>query len=326
MPTPPSHDIPGAPSLQDIRAAHDRIREHVHVTPVVTCSTIDRVVGAQLFFKCEHLQRAGAFKYRGASNAVWSLSDEQAARGVTTHSSGNHGGALARAARERGIPAIIVVPKGAPAVKVEAIEGYGAQVVWCEPNLADREATARRVIASTGATFIHPYDDPRVIAGQATAAVELLGQVPDLDVVIAPVGGGGLMSGTALAVHALSPRTRVFGGEPAAADDAARSLASGTLQPSLDPDTCADGLRTALSERTLAILRARVERIVTVDEDAILAALRLLWERAKLPVEPSSAVALAAICVVAPELQGQRIGVILSGGNVDLGQLCNLLK
>lgn len=309
------------PTFDDVRAAHERIRKLVHRTPVVTCATLDALAGAHLFFKCEHVQRAGAFKYRGACNAVWSLDNSVAARGVVTHSSGNHGGALARAARERGIRAHVVVPRGAPAVKLAAIEGYGAVVVPCEPTLAARESTAARVIEETGATFVHPYDEPLVIAGQGTAAVELIEDVPDLDVVVTPVGGGGLLSGTALAVRALAPGAAVIAGEPALADDAARSLATGALQPSLDPRTIADGLRTALSARTFALIRAGVERVVTVDETAIVHAMRLLWERAKLPVEPSSAVALAAVLAAPERFDGRRVGIVLSGGNVDVERL-----
>jgi len=309
------------PTYDDVLSARERIAPYVHRTPVATCATLDELSGATLFFKCEHLQRAGAFKFRGATNAVFSLSEEEAARGVVTHSSGNHGGALARAARARGIPAFIVVPEGAPAVKVRAIDGYGATVVRCEPRLASRETTADRVVRETGATLIHAYDNPRVIAGQGTAALELLEDVPALDVVMTPVGGGGLLSGTALAVRGKSPTTRVIAGEPAAADDAFRSLAAGAIQPSNDPVTIADGLRTSLGRRPFALIRELVDRIVLVDEATIVRSMRLLWERAKLLVEPSSAVPLGAVLTEPGAFRDLRVGIVLSGGNVDLDHL-----
>ena len=305
------------PDMADIRAAHERIRPLIHRTPVMTCATLDAMSGRQLFFKCEHLQRVGAFKFRGACNAVLSLSDEQAARGVCTHSSGNHAQALARAARERGIPAWIVMPGNSSRIKRSAVEGYGATIIDCKPTLEARETTAAAVMADTGATFIHPYDDPRIIAGQATAAVELIEQVDRLDAIVAPIGGGGLMSGTGLAASTMLPGVRLIGAEPGGADDAARSLESGRLIPQTAPDTICDGLLTSLSELTWSILAAHLETIVRVRDEQVLAAMHLLWERAKCVVEPSAATVLAAVlsehCPLPPE---SRIGLILSGGNI----------
>jgi threonine dehydratase len=309
------------PDLAAIEAAHARIRPFVHRTPVMTCRTLDRLVEAELFFKCENLQRVGAFKYRGATNAVQSLTDREAARGVATHSSGNHAQALALAARTRGIPAYVVMPRTAPAVKRAAVVDYGAEIIPCEPTLQAREETLERVVEETGATFVHPYDDPRVIAGQGTAAVELLAQAGALDVVLTPVGGGGLLSGTAIAVAGLSPETRVLAAEPRGADDAARSLASGELQPSVDPDTICDGLLTSLSERTFTAIRRHVAGIVTVSDEAVVRAMHLVFERMKLVVEPSAVVGLAALMTARERIVGRRIGVVFSGGNVDLRTL-----
>ncbi|HSL16363.1 MAG TPA: pyridoxal-phosphate dependent enzyme [Methylomirabilota bacterium] len=309
------------PTLDDIRAAAVRIAPSVHRTPVATCTSIDALAGCALHFKCEHLQKVGAFKARGAANAVLSLADDEAGRGVCTHSSGNHAAALARAARLRGIPAHIVMPSTAPAVKKVAVAGYGGLITECEPTLEARERTLAEVQRATGATFIHPYDDPRVIAGQGTAALELLEQAPGLDVVMAPVGGGGLASGTVLAVAALAPGTEVWGAEPAGADDACRSLRDGQRYPSVAPRTIADGLLTALSERTFRILRGGLSGILTADDEGIVRAMRLLWERAKLLVEPSAAVPLAAVLAHPGRFAGRRVGIILSGGNVDLDRL-----
>ncbi len=306
-----------APTIDDVRAAAVRIEGEIHRTPILTSRAIDEIVGMQLYFKCENFQRVGAFKFRGASNAVLSLSDEDAARGVVTHSSGNHAQALALAGRRRGIPAWVVMPTSAPAVKRKAVQGYGATIVDCEPTLEARETTAARVMEETGATFIHPYDDPRVIAGQGTAALELLADVLGLDAVVAPVGGGGLCSGTCIAVHGENPSVRVYGAEPEQADDAWRSLREGMLIPVGQADTMADGLRTSLSELTFGILREHVAGIHLVKEAEILNAMRLIWERLKIVVEPSSAVALAACARLHPELAGKRVGIILSGGNVS---------
>lgn len=309
------------PTFDDITGAAERIRPYVHRTPVMTSASIDRLAGATLFFKCESFQKAGAFKARGATNAVFSLSGEAAAAGVATHSSGNHAAALALAAGRRGIKAYVVMPANAPEVKKRAVAGYGAEVIFCEPTLAAREAGLAQVVARTGAAVVHPYDDLRVIAGQGTAALELMQDVPDLDVVIAPVGGGGLMSGTALAVHALAPAVRIFGAEPALADDARRSLAAGHIIPSTYPDTVADGLRTSLGALTFPILSRHLEGILTADEAQIVAAMRLIWEKMKIVVEPSGAVPLAALLAAEGNLRGRRVGLILSGGNVDLDRL-----
>ncbi|MBM4069492.1 MAG: pyridoxal-phosphate dependent enzyme [Planctomycetes bacterium] len=312
-----------AADLTAIRQAAARIAPFAQRTPVFTCAVLDRMAERSLFFKCEQWQKAGAFKFRGACNAVMKLTEDVAARGVVTHSSGNHAGALARAARLRGIAAHIVMPRNASAVKRAAVEEYGARVVACEPNQQAREATAERVLADTGATLIHPYDNADVIAGQGTAALELLEQVADLDAIITPVGGGGLLSGTALAVRELDPTVRVFAGEPAGADDAARSKAAGQLMTQNAPRTVADGLLTSLGDLTWPVVRDLVERIITVSEEQIVTAMRLLWERAKLLVEPSAAVPLAA--VLADECRALdglgRIGIVLSGGNVDVKNL-----
>lgn len=310
-----------SPTITDIRQAAERIRPHAHRTPVMTCRSLDQRVGAQVFMKCENLQKVGAFKFRGACNAVFSLSPDEAARGVATHSSGNHAQALALAARMRGIPAYIVMPRNAPAVKQAAVAGYGGIITLCEPTLAARESTLAEVVAATGAEVVHPYNDARVIAGQGTAALELLADVPDLDVIMAPVGGGGLLSGTAIAARAVAPQIRVIAAEPAGADDAFRSLAARHIIPSVQPQTIADGLLTSLGDLTFPIIRDHVEQIVTVSEPAIVAAMKFVWERAKLVVEPSGVVPIAALWEEAIDLRGLRVGVILSGGNVGLEHL-----
>ena len=308
-------------NFADIQAAAVRIAGKVHRTPVLTCATIDGLAGAQLFFKCENLQKVGAFKMRGATNAVFSLADEDAARGVATHSSGNHAQALALAARLRGVPAYVVMPSTAPAVKRAAVADYGAEIITCEPTLAARESTLKEVVARTGAAFVHPYDNDDIIAGQGTAALELLTDYPDLDVVMAPVGGGGLLSGTALATRALAPRAEIIAAEPEGADDAFRSLAAGQIIPSEKPDTVADGLLTSLGVRNFPIIQEHVSAIWLVDDSAIVAAMRLVWERMKIIIEPSSAVCLAAVLARPNLVAGKRIGMIISGGNVDLGRL-----
>ena len=308
-------------TIDDIHAAAARIAEHVHRTPVITGRSVDAWAGCRLFFKCENLQRVGAFKMRGATNAVFSLTAAESARGVATHSSGNHAQALALAARLRGVPAHVVMPTSAPPVKRRAVEGYGAVIYDCEPTLAARESTLNDVVAETGATFIHPYDNERVIAGQGTAALELLAEVPDLDLVVTPVGGGGLLAGTALAVSALVPGALVYAAEPTGADDAARSLAAGEILPSVDPDTVCDGLLSSLGSHNFPIIQEHVTGIWTVDDDATLGALRMIWERLKLVVEPSAAVTLAAVAAHPEVTAGKRVGVILSGGNIDLERL-----
>jgi threonine dehydratase len=309
------------PDLAAIRAAHSRIAGLVHRTPVMTCASIDGEVGAFLLFKCEHLQKIGAFKARGACNAVYSLPDELAGRGVVTHSSGNHGAALAYAAGRRGIPAWVVMPDNAPTVKQDNVRRFGARVRLCAPTVAAREAACADLQRETGASLVHPYDDPLVIAGQGTAALELLEAAPDLDIVVAPCGGGGLLSGTAIAVRSVSPKTQVIGAEPANADDAARSFASGRLEPPASTTTIADGLRTSLAPRTLAAIRARVAAIHTCSEQGIVRAMRMIFERMKQVVEPSAAVALASLLEHSTAVRGSRVGVILSGGNVDPDRL-----
>jgi len=305
------------------RTAATRIAGIVHRTPVMTSETLDRLAGRQLFFKCENLQKVGAFKYRGATNAVRRLSDAEAARGVVTHSSGNHAQALALAARVRGVPAYIVMPRTAPAVKRAAVEGYGGIVTACEPNLAAREEAAAALVARTGATLIPPFDHPDVIAGQGTAALELLEDVPDLDAVVACVGGGGLIAGCTVAARGLKPGIRVFGAEPLGADDAARSKEKGEWVPQTTPDTIADGLLTSTGQLTWPVIRDLVERVYTVTDDEIRAAMRLVWGRMKLIVEPSGAVGAAVVLGDAfralPSLR--RVGVIFSGGNVNLDKL-----
>ncbi len=309
------------PTIDDIREAHRRIAPYIHRTPVMSSEAIDGLYGATLLFKCENFQRAGAFKSRGATNAVFSLSEAAAAKGVATHSSGNHAGALALAAKRRGIPAYVVMPSNAPGVKRAATEGYGAKITFCEPTLEARESELQKVLERTGAAFIHPFNNPVVIAGQGTAALELLEEVLDLDAVMAPVGGGGLMSGTALAVSAVSPGTELFGAEPALADDAMRSLRAGKIIPSTYPDTIADGLRTSLGELTFAILREHLSGILTATEEEIVRAMRDIWERMKIVVEPSSAVPLASLLTSEGRFSGKRVGIILSGGNVELSAL-----
>ncbi len=304
-------------TLADIQTAAARIAPFVHRTPVMTCTALDDWTGQRLFLKCENLQKVGAFKIRGATNAVLQLTESQAARGVVTHSSGNHAQALALAAKRRGIPAYIVMPENAPAVKRAAVIGYGAEVIACAPTLEARESTAARVQDETGATFVHPYDDDRIIAGAGTAALELLDEVPDLDVIVAPVGGGGLLSGTAIAARAMRPDMRVVAGEPEQADDAHRSKAAGELIPLGSANTIADGLRTSLSPRTFHVLIALVDEVVRVSEARILDAQRLLFERAKLVVEPSGAVPLAAARERQEAWGGLRVGLILSGGNTE---------
>ena len=304
------------PTFNDVRAAAERIAPFVHRTPVLTSSTLDHELGAQVFFKCENFQKVGAFKARGAVNTVLSLSDDQATGGVITHSSGNHAAALAYAARIRGIPCTVVMPDDAPGVKVTAVRGYGAEVVFCKQD--DRESACDREMAARGATMVHPFDDPRVVAGQGTAALELLEDLPDLDVIVAPVGGGGLLSGTTLAATSMRPGIRIIGAEPEAVDDAYRSLQTGVRQPRVpNPDTWADGLLTGLGQTPFDILIAGGTEIVTITEEALLAAALFHVQRMKLVVEPSGAAGLAAIRTVADEIEGMRVGVIISGGNTD---------
>jgi threonine dehydratase len=320
-PDPPNPTELTVPSASDIEAAAARIAPYAHRTPLLTCGAIDAAAGAQLYFKCENFQKVGAFKFRGACNAVFALAEDVAGRGVATHSSGNHAQALALAARLRGIAATIVMPDNAPEVKRAAVADYGAQIVSCRPTLAAREEQLAAVVARTGAHFVHPYDDSAVIAGQATAAAELIDQAPPLDAILTPVGGGGLLSGTALAAAAWSPATTIYAAEPIGADDARRSLASGRIEPSVDPRTICDGLLTSLGSRTFPIIRRSVRAIVPVTDPAVVRAMRMIFERMKIVVEPSAAIALAALLESRDLVQGRRIGVILSGGNVDLSRL-----
>ena len=306
---------------QLIEEARVRIAPLVHTTPVLTSTALDEQAGNRLFFKCENFQKGGAFKARGASNAVFGLTEAQAHRGVATHSSGNHAAALARAARLRGIPAYIVMPQDTPLAKRAAVEREGAIITLCEPTLAAREQAAREVMAATGAVLVHPYDDLAVMAGQATVGVELLEQVPDLDLVLVPVSGGGLLSGIAVAAHSLRPELFVLGVEPEGADDAARSMSAGRIVPCEHPTTIADGLRATIGVRPFAEMRRYVQGIVTVSDAAIVTAMRRLWEVMKIIVEPSGATAYAGIAAGGMPVKGKRIGVVLSGGNLDLDSL-----
>lgn len=305
-------------TFQDVLAAHDRIRPFIHRTPVATSRYFDNRFGGALFIKCEHFQKVGAFKARGACNAVRMLDDAAALRGVATHSSGNHAQAVAWSARHRNIPSWIVMPTNAPDVKKAAVRGYGATIVECEPTLAAREATLADVVERTGAHAIHPYNDDRVIAGQGTAALELLEDVPDLDIIMTPVGGGGLMSGTAITARAMRADIELIGAEPASADDARRSLATGILQPPPDTATIADGLRTALGERTFDVLRSADVRILTATEESIREAQYLVMERMKMVVEPSATVTLGILLENPTLARGKRIGIVTTGGNVDI--------
>lgn len=309
-----------AADLNAVREAQRRIAPYAHRTPVLTCRTLDKLAGRELFFKCENFQKVGAFKFRGACNAVFKLTDEVAARGVVTHSSGNHAQALALAAAIRGIQAHVVMPDNATPVKRRAVEGYGARVYPCKPTLQSRESLSAEVLDKTGGTLIPPYDHPDVIAGQGTIAVELIEQCGPLDAIIAPVGGGGLISGISVAAKGLAQAVRIFAAEPSGADDAARSLAAGRLIPQTGPNTISDGLLTSLGELTWPIIRDHVERVITVSDDATLAAMRVVWERMKVIIEPSSAVAVAAVLTDEFRDLGKiaRAAVVLSGGNVNL--------
>lgn len=310
-----------APEEKDIREAASRIAAHARRTPVMTCGGLDERIGANLYFKCENFQKVGAFKFRGAYNAVSLLSADEAKKGVTTHSSGNHAQALALAARLFGIKARIVMPENAPKVKIAAVKGYGADIIFCRPELESRESTVRKVMEDTGATLVHPYDDVRIIAGQGTCAMELLEERSDLDIVMAPVGGGGLLSGTALAVKYFSKGIRVIAAEPELADDARESFYTGKWQPPRPPISIADGLRTALGEITFPIVLEHVHDIVTTSEENIISAMKLIWERMKIIVEPSAAVPMACLMEGKIDAAGKKIGIILSGGNVDLEKL-----
>jgi len=308
------------PDLQDIRSAHQRIHPYIHKTPVLTSTALNRMVGARLFFKCENFQKAGAFKFRGACNAVFSLSGQETSRGVVTHSSGNHAGALALAARKRGISARIVMPSDASAVKITAVQSYGGIITFCEPTPTSREKAAEQIIKETGAILIHPSNDYRIIAGQATAALELMEEIENLDFLLAPVGGGGLLSGTAIAAKALNPKMKVIGCEPENADDAYRSIKAGRIIPSGNPNTIADGLRTSLGDKTFPIIRDLVDEILLATEEEIITAMRYIFERMKIVAEPSAAVPLAVLLSHKLNVADKNVGIIISGGNVDFSQ------
>lgn len=309
------------PTYKDVVEAYTFVREFAHRTPILRSGSLDKEIGGKLYFKCENFQKTGAFKFRGAINAVMSLGDEDAKNGVCTHSSGNHAAALALAAQKRGIESYVVMPETAPDVKKNAVARYGAKIFFCRPTLEARESLLAEVAAESGATEIHPYDNFYVIAGQGTAAKEMLEDGPDLDMVLIPVGGGGLLAGTALSVTQLSPRAKIVACEPAGADDAYRSFRQGDIVPSSNPNTIADGLLTSLGERNFAIIREKVDQIVTVSEESIIQAMRLIWERMKIVIEPSSAVPLGAILDGKIEPRNKKAGIIISGGNLDLGKL-----
>jgi threonine dehydratase len=309
------------PELDDIQVAHNRIKPFIHKTPVLTSQLLNDYFACELFFKCENFQKVGAFKFRGATNAVLSLSSEEQKMGVVTHSSGNHAAALALAARMNGVKAHIVMPENAPDVKKNAVAGYGAEITFCKPTQQAREETTRLIMESTGATLVHPYDNFNVICGQGTAALELLEEKDDLEVIIAPIGGGGLMSGTSTCAKAINSKILVLGAEPANADDAYRSFTTGQLFPSVNPVTVADGLLTSLSELTFSIIRSNVDAIYTVSEESIIECMLLVWERMKIIIEPSSATVLAVVKENPDIFLGKKAGLIISGGNVDFRKL-----
>jgi threonine dehydratase len=309
------------PDIEDVMKAYETVRKYACRTPVLTSRSVNAILNADIYFKCENFQRGGAFKFRGASNAVFSLTDDEAKRGVTTHSSGNHAAGLALAASIRGIPSYIVMPENAPAIKKKAVESYGGKITFCKPTQKDREDALNHVQMTTGAVFIHAYNNFDVICGQGTASLELLGEYPDLDIVIAPVGGGGLLSGTLAYTKGFNPAIKVYGTEPLNADDAFRSLRDKTIHPSINPNTIADGLRTALCELTYTIISAKCDGILTVTEEGIISAMRMIWERMKIIIEPSSAVPVAAMMEHPQPFAGKKVGIIISGGNVDLDDL-----
>lgn len=310
-----------APTLSDIKQAHEVIKPYARLTPVFRSEHVNERTGADVFFKCENFQKVGAFKFRGACNAVLTLSDEEAKKGVATHSSGNHAQALALSAKIKGIPAFVVMPDNAPKVKVEAVKGYGAEITFCESNLESRESTLKEVVARTGAAIIHPYNDSRIIAGQGTSALEFLQTNPDLDMILTPVGGGGLLSGTALSSKSIKPGIQVIGTEPEQADDAYKSFKAGKLIPAYSTNTIADGLRTSLGELPFSIIKTHVDDVVTVSESSIKEAMRYIWERMNIIIEPSCAVPVAAVFEHKVDVKGKKVGIIITGGNVDLGNL-----
>ena len=309
------------PTFDEVRAAHDRIRPHIHHTPVLTSSYLNDLTGAELFFKCENFQKAGAFKVRGASNAVFGLDEHRAAIGVATHSSGNHALSLSYAAGRRGIPCTVVMPRTAPQAKKDAVRGYGGVIVECEPSTSSREAVFAEIVAESGADFVHPYNDPRVIAGQATCSLELLGQVDGLDAVVAPIGGGGMVSGTCLTLSSIAPNIEIYAAEPAQADDAFRSFKAGYIIADDAPETIADGLKVPLKDLTWHFVSNHVTDILTASEDEIIAAMKLTWQRMKIVIEASCSVPLATILKNPDRFRGKRVGVVLTGGNVDMNRL-----
>lgn len=309
------------PSFENVLSAHKRILPYINATPVLTSTFFNDMLNCRIYFKCENFQKVGAFKFRGAVNAVLQLSKAELANGVTTHSSGNHAQALALAGRMNGAKATIIMPRNSPKAKSDAVAGYGADIIFCEPTLQAREDAVNAFLEKSGATFVHPYNNAHIIAGQGTAAKELIESTGQLDIVMAPVGGGGLLSGTSLSAKALLPDCRVIAGEPLLADDASRSLLSGEIQPALPPKTIADGLLTSLGTMTFAIIKENVDEIITVREESIIEAMRLVWERMKIIIEPSSAVPLAAIMEQPEQFRNQKVGLIFSGGNVDFNKL-----
>ncbi|VAX21557.1 Serine racemase @ L-serine dehydratase, (PLP)-dependent @ D-serine ammonia-lyase [hydrothermal vent metagenome] len=306
------------PTKIDIETAHERIKNHIHKTPIFTSSSINKILRSNLFLKCENFQRAGAFKMRGATNAILSLSKKELSKGVATHSSGNHAGALALAAQSLNTTAYIAMPNTAPEIKIKAVESYGGKITFCKPTLDDREKTLSEIVKETGATFIHPYDNYRIIAGQATCAKEIFEELNNLDYLLAPLGGGGLLSGTLLSAKYFSNSTKVIGVEPKGADDAYRSIRDGEIYPSVNPQTIADGLLTSLSKKTFDIIKENVHEIITVEEETILEAMYLIWERMKIIIEPSSATVLAAVMENQKQFYGKSAALILSGGNIDI--------
>jgi len=309
------------PCREEIESVHQKIKPYIHRTPLMSSISLNSIAGCELYFKCENLQKVGAFKFRGATSAVLSLTEEELAKGVATHSSGNHAAALALAARMKGAKAYIVMPRTAPQIKKIAVEGYGAKIVFSEPTLKSREETLEKVVEETGAVFVHPFNNYSIITGQATAAKEILEEVSNPDYIIAPVGGGGLLSGTCLAARCFSNGTKVIGAEPLGADDAFRSIRDNQIYPSVEPKTICDGLLTSLGEYTFRIIKDNVDRIITVKEETIIAAMRMIWERMKIIVEPSSAITLGAVLENKEFFAGKKIALILSGGNVDLTHL-----
>lgn len=309
------------PSLSDIQEAHQRIRPYVHKTPIMTSGQLNKIFGCELYFKCENFQKVGAFKFRGATNAVLSLNEEQRKHGVVTHSSGNHAAALALAAGMNGIQAFIVMPETAPQVKKNAVAGYGASITYCKPTLQSREETCRYIMEKEGATLVHPYDNFNVISGQGTASLELLEEIEELEIIVAPIGGGGLMSGTSTCARGKNNKIRIIGAEPLNANDAWKSFKTGNLTPSINPSTIADGLLTSLSDLTFSIIRRNVDDIFTVTEDSIISSMMIIWERMKIIIEPSSATVLAVVKENPGFFRGRKTGLIISGGNVDLRKL-----